>query len=451
MSKNIARKVYNISVIGAGHVGLVTASCLADLGHKVCCMDNDSAKIDLLQKGEIPIYEPGLKELVSTNTLQGNLFFTNSMEEAVAHGEVIFIAVGTPPKESGEADLSYVENVAREIAQLMDSYKLIVEKSTVPVETGEKVKNTINLYIEKDVPFDVASNPEFLREGSAIHDFMHPDRVVIGVDSERAERVLTEIYGPLNAPIIITDIKSAELIKHASNSFLAMKISFINAVSRICAKVGADVEKVAKGIGLDKRIGQEFLNAGIGFGGSCFPKDLDAFIHIAENLGYDFKLLKEVKRINEEQKRLAVQKIKDVLWIIKDKKIAIWGGAFKPETDDIRGAPVIDIINELLNEGATVSLYDPQAMENLKIIFGEKLHYADDKYQAIEDADCLVIVTEWDEFRNIDFDFLRQRMKLPFIVDGRNIFSLQKLQDKGFIYCGFGRPQITNSKSGVKK
>lgn len=444
-------KTYNISVIGAGHVGLVTASCLAELGHKVCCMDNNSQKIELIKSGKIPIYEPGLEELVAKNVARGKLVFTASMEEAVSHGEVIFIAVGTPPRENGEADLSYVENVAREIAQLMDSYKLIVEKSTVPVETGEKVKNTINLYIKRELPFDVASNPEFLREGSAIHDFMKPDRIVIGVDSDRAKKILTDIYEPLNAPIIITDIKSAEIIKHASNSFLAMKISFINAISRICEKVGADVEKVAEGIGLDKRIGREFLNAGIGFGGSCFPKDLDAFIHIAENLGYDFRLLKEVRKINEEQKKLAVQKIKDVLWIIKGKKIAVWGGAFKPNTDDIRCAPAIDIINDLLNEGANVHVYDPQAMENLKGIFGEKINYADDKYQALEEADCLIIVTEWNEFKNVDFDIIKQKMKLPFIVDGRNIYSPQELEKRGFIYSGFGRPEVINMKSGLKK
>jgi UDPglucose 6-dehydrogenase len=444
-------KTYNISVIGAGHVGLVTASCLAELGHKVCCMDNNPHKIELIKSGKIPIYEPGLEELVARNVARGNIVFTASVEEAVSHGEVIFIAVGTPPRENGEADLSYVENVAREIAQLMDSYKLIVEKSTVPVETGEKVKNTINLYIKKELPFDVASNPEFLREGSAIHDFMNPDRIVIGVDSDRAKKILIDIYEPLNAPIIITDIKSAEIIKHASNSFLAMKISFINAISRICEKVGADVEKVAEGIGLDKRIGREFLNAGIGFGGSCFPKDLDAFIHIAENLGYDFKLLKEVRKINEEQKKLAVQKIKDVLWIIKDKKIAVWGGAFKPNTDDVRCAPAIDIINDLLNEGANVHIYDPQAMENLKGIFGEKINYADDKYQALEEADCLMIVTEWNEFKNVDFDVIKQKMKLPFIVDGRNIYSPQELERKGFIYSGFGRPEVINMKSGLKK
>ncbi len=445
-------KIYNISIIGAGHVGLVTAACLAQLGHKVCCMDNNSSKVDLLRKGKIPIYEPGLEEMVLQNVAEGRLFFTGSMEEAVNHGEVIFIAVGTPSRKNGEADLSYVENVAREIACLMDNYKLIVEKSTVPVETGEKVKNTINLYVKKDVPFDVASNPEFLREGSAIHDFMNPDRIVIGVDSEKAKRILMDIYKSLNAPIVVTDIKSAELIKHASNSFLAMKISFINAISRICEKVGADVEKVAEGMGLDKRIGREFLNAGIGFGGSCFPKDVDAFIHISESLGYDFRLLKEVKRINEKQRKLVIQKIKDVLWIIKDKKIAIWGVAFKPNTDDIRGAPAIDIIEQLITEGAKVCVYDPQAMKNLKTVFDDsRIDYAQDKYQAIEDADCLVIVTEWEEFRNVDFNLMKEKMRLPFIVDGRNIYSSCNLQEKEFIYYGFGKPLPSNLKSQAKR
>ncbi len=445
-------KIYNISVIGAGHVGLVTAACLAYLGHKVCCMDNNPSKIDLLSKGKIPIYEPGLEEMVLQSMAEDRLFFTGSMEEAVNHGEVIFIAVGTPPRENGEADLSYVENVAREIASLMESYKLIVEKSTVPVETGEKVKNTIKLYVRKNVPFDVASNPEFLREGSAIHDFMNPDRIVIGIDSEKAKRILMEIYKSLNAPIVVTDIKSAELIKHASNSFLAMKISFINAISRICEKVGADVEKVAEGMGLDKRIGREFLNAGIGFGGSCFPKDIDAFIHISESLGYDFRLLKEVKRINDEQRKLVIQKIKDVLWIIKDKKIAIWGVAFKPDTDDIRGAPAIDIIDQLITEGAKVSIYDPQAMENLKTVFDDsRIDYVQDKYQAIHDADCLLIVTEWEEFRNVDFTLMRKKMRLPFIVDGRNIYSSYNLQEKEFIYYGFGKPLPSGVKSQMRK
>lgn len=445
-------KIYNISVIGAGHVGLVTAACLAQLGHKVCCMDNNSSKVEMLEKGKIPIYEPGLEELVLQNMAKGRLSFAGSMEKAVNHGEVIFIAVGTPPRRNGEADLSYVENVAREIACLMDSYKLIVEKSTVPVETGEKVKNTINLYVKKNVPFDVASNPEFLREGSAIHDFMNPDRIVIGVDSEKAKRILMDIYKSLNAPIVVTDIKSAELIKHASNSFLAMKISFINALSRICEKVGADVEKVAEGMGLDKRIGREFLDAGIGFGGSCFPKDVDAFIHISESLGYDFRLLKEVKRINEEQKKLVIQKIKDVLWIIKDKKIALWGVAFKPNTDDIRGAPAIDIIDQLISEGAKVCVYDPQAMENLKTVFDNNIiDYAQDKYQAIQDADCLVIVTEWQEFRNVDFDFMREKMRLPFIVDGRNVYASCNLHEKEFIYYGFGKLLPSSIKSQIKK
>lgn len=438
-----------VSIIGAGHVGLVTAACLSHLGNEVCCMDIDEEKVSLLKRNRLPIFEPGLKELVLENVKKGLLSFTSSLEEAVSHGMIVFIAVGTPPKHNGEADLSYVENVARQIAVSMESYKLIVEKSTVPVETGMKVKNTIQLYIKKDLEFDVASNPEFLREGSAIDDFLHPDRIVIGVDTPRARDLLIRLYTPLQAPIIVTDIKSAELIKHASNSFLALKISFINALSRICEKVGADVEKVAEGMGLDRRIGMDFLKSGIGFGGSCFPKDLDAFIHICQSLGYEFKLLKEVKRINQEQRLLTVKKIKDVLWILKDKKIAIWGGAFKPNTDDIRGAPAIEIIEALLEEGAQVCIYDPQALKNLESIFENRISYASDKYQAAEGADCLLLVTEWDEFKRVDFDHLRKIMHLAFIVDGRNLYPVEEVEGHGFIYLSFGRVkniELANSR-----
>lgn len=442
----------NVSIIGAGHVGLVTAACLSELGYKVCCMDTDEEKIKSLNRKEIPIFEPNLKELVIKNINNSHLYFTNSLPEAVSSGHIIFIAVGTPPRANGEADLSFVENVAHQIATSMDSYRLIVEKSTVPVETGEKVKQVMQLYIKEGIDFDVASNPEFLREGQAVEDFMHPDRIVIGVDTERAKNLLTRLYSPLNAPIIVTDIKSAELIKHASNSFLALKISFVNAISRICEKVGADVEKVALGIGLDKRIGKEFLKAGIGYGGSCLPKDIDAFIHICETLGYDFKLLKEVKRINEEQRQLAILKIKDVLWILKNKKIAIWGASFKPNTDDIRGSPVIEIIHSLLREGAKVTVYDPQALENLKKVFGDKITYAKDKYLAAENADCLLLATEWNEFKTVDFEKLSQIMNLSFIVDGRNFYDSSELEKFGFIYIPFGRTRRGKmSPTGIKK
>ncbi|MDD5614522.1 MAG: UDP-glucose/GDP-mannose dehydrogenase family protein, partial [Candidatus Omnitrophica bacterium] len=329
-------------------------------------------------------------------------------------------------------------NVARDIAVNMDSYRLIVEKSTVPVQTGEKVRQTLQLYTKGDIDFDVASNPEFLREGSAIRDFMDPDRIVIGIDSPRARDLLFCLYSPLAAPIIVTDIKSAELIKHASNSFLALKISFINAVSRICEKVGADVEKVAEGMGLDKRIGPKFLKAGIGYGGSCFPKDVDAFIHISEVLGYDFNLLKEVKKINEEQRLLAVKKIKDTLWVLKGKKIAVWGASFKPDTDDVRDAPAISIISNLLDEGASIAVFDPKALVKIKEVFKGRVSYVQDKYQALEGADCLLLATEWDDFKDVDFQKVKSIMRLPFILDGRNFYKNLDLEDLGFVYMPFG-------------
>ncbi len=336
-----------ISIVGTGYVGLVTGACLAELGNTVICTDNNHKKISDLKRCVIPIYEPGLEELVTINVKKKRLLFTTSIKDAVNKSEVIFIAVSTPSLDNGEADLTGVENVVRNIAINMTGYRLIVEKSTVPVETGKWVKDTISTYIKHNIKFDIASNPEFLREGQAINDFMHPDRIVIGVESKKARDILVSLYKPLNSPLVITDIKSAELIKHASNSYLATKISFINAISRICEKVGADVVEVAEGMGLDKRIGPGFLNAGIGYGGSCFPKDVDAFINIAEKLGCNFDLLKAVRAVNQQQKLFFLNKIKDLLWIIKDKTIGILGLSFKPNTDDIRSAPSIDIIQAL--------------------------------------------------------------------------------------------------------
>ncbi|MHB9156267.1 MAG: UDP-glucose dehydrogenase family protein, partial [Endomicrobiales bacterium] len=355
-----------VCVVGTGYVGLVTGACLAEIGHKVICVDNDKKKIALLKKGKIPIYEPGLGELVKKNVGKTKLSFSTDIKEGVKKCEVLFIAVGTPPREDGSADLSYVEGVACEIARNMKSYKLIVDKSTVPVETGEWVATTIQRNLKADIPFDVASNPEFLREGSAVHDTFHPDRIVIGVKSKKAEHILKEIYAPLKAPVLVTDIKSAEIIKHASNSFLAMKISFINAISNICERVGADITKVAEGMGTDKRIGRAFLNAGIGFGGFCFPKDLEAFLWISRKLGYEFNLLKEVKEINEKQKGLLVKKIEDTVWNLNGKIIGVLGLAFKPETDDMRFAPSIDIIRQLQERGAVIRAYDPASMEKAK-------------------------------------------------------------------------------------
>lgn len=428
----------NIAIVGSGYVGLVTGSCLAELGNKVICVDSDAKKIAALKKGIIPIFEPGLEELVINNTRKKRLSFITSIKDAVKGSEIIFIAVGTPPLENGEADLTGIENVARNIAINMASYRLIVEKSTVPVQTGKWVEHTISTYIKRKVKFDVASNPEFLREGSAISDFMHPDRIVIGVDSKRAGDILVNLYKPLNAPMVITNIKSAELIKHASNAFLATKISFINAISRICDQVGADVEEVAKGMGLDKRIGRSFLNAGAGYGGSCFPKDLDAFINISQNAGYNFELLRAVKKINQEQKRFLLKKIKDNLWIVKDKTIAVLGLAFKPDTDDIRSAPSLDLISALKQEGAFLRIYDPQAMKKAKEILPD-VKFCKDSYEAARGADCLLVVTEWNEFKELDFAKIKKLLKRALIIDGRNIYDPAQVRKMGFTYVAIGR------------
>lgn len=427
-----------ISVIGSGYVGLVTGVCLAELGNTVVCVDNDRKKIEKLKKGLSPIYEPGLKELIAINLKNKRLRFSSSIKQGIGGSEIIFIAVGTPSLENGEADLTGIENVARGIAENMSGYKVIVEKSTVPVETGKWVKHTIATYIRKKVKFDVASNPEFLREGSAINDFMHPDRIVIGVESRKARDMLLALYKPLNAPILVTNIKSAELIKHASNAFLACKISFINIVSRICDQVGADIKEVSSGMGLDKRIGPGFLDAGAGYGGSCFPKDLDAFITIAAKMGINFGLLKEARKINQEQKEFLLNKIKDALWIIKDKTIAVLGLAFKPNTDDMRAAPSLDLIGMLQEEGAKIKAYDPQAMPKARLIL-KNVTFCKDAYDASRQADCLLVVTEWDEFKEIDFKRIKKLLKRPVIIDGRNIYDPEELKEAGFIYAGIGR------------
>ena len=431
----------NISIIGSGYVGLVTGSCLAELGNKVFCVDNDSKKISQIKKGIIPIYEPGLEELILNNVKKKSLEFTSSIKEAVAQSEIIFIAVGTPPLENGEADLTGIENVARSIAQCMTGYRLIVEKSTVPVETGEHVKETIETYVKHKIKFDVASNPEFLREGSAIEDFMHPDRIVIGVESQKAKELLMNLYEPLNVPIVVTNIKSAELIKHASNAFLATKVSFINAIARICDKVGADVEEVARGMGLDRRIGHSFLNAGIGYGGSCFPKDLDAFVDISEKLGYSFDLLKEVRHINDGQKNYIAKKIKEALWIIKDKNIGILGLSFKPDTDDLRNAPSLDLIKVLQAEGAKIKAYDPQAMEKASQVLHD-VTFCKNPYEVCKGSDCLLVVTEWNEFKELDFAKVKKLLKRPLIIDSRNIYEPAKLKKLGFTYISVGRGTV---------
>ena len=427
-----------ICMIGTGYVGLVSGTCFAEIGHDVICVDNDKSKIDVLRKGGIPIYEPGLEELVGKNVKAGRLSFTTDTRAGVDKSLFVFIAVGTPPKDNGEPDLSSIEQVATEIGAAMRDYKVIVEKSTVPVQTGTWVRTVVERFSRHSKDFDVASNPEFLREGSAIDDFLHPDRVVLGVESKKAEQQLLELYKPIDAPKIVTDIASAELIKHASNSFLSNKISFINALSIICEKSGADIQKVAEGMGLDKRIGRAFLNAGAGFGGFCFPKDLKAFIGISAKLGYDFRLLKEVENINEEQMLRVVKKTGDLLWNLRDKKIGILGLAFKPNTDDMRFAPSITIIEALRKEGAIVKAYDPVATERAKLVMPD-IEYCSSPYDVAKDVDAIVLVTEWDEFRQLDFHKIRDAMRQPVFVDGRNVFERDKMAELGFIYAGIGR------------
>ncbi len=429
----------NICVIGSGYVGLVTGSCFADLGNDVICVDNNKSKVAALKKGVIPIYEPGLEELVKRNVKEGRLSFTEHLKEGVKKSEVIFVCVPTPPKDNGDADMTYVEHVAKEIALSMPSYRLIVEKSTVPVNTGEWVEHTINVFNKRKIKFDVASNPEFLKEGSAIEDFMNPDRVVVGVKSKRAADILTELYKPLKAPMVVTDIKSAEIIKHASNSFLATKISFINSVANICDKVGADVVDVARGMGLDKRISKDFLSAGIGFGGSCFPKDLAAFVHIAEKTGYDFGILKEVQRVNKYQKRSVIKKIEELLWNLPKKTVGVLGLSFKPGTDDLREAPSIEIIEMLLKEGVRVKAFDPVAMVKAKELLGKGVTFCKDAHQVAKDSDCLLVVTEWNEFKELDFKKIKKLMRQPIIIDGRNIYDPKEMKKLGFKYIGIGR------------
>jgi UDPglucose 6-dehydrogenase len=425
-------------MIGAGHVGLVSGACFADIGNEVICVDVDGEKIAGLKKGDIPFFEPGLAELVRKNAEEGRLSFTTDLEKGVKESGIIFIAVGTPPRENGEADLSYVEEVSRRIAASMEEYKIVVEKSTVPVKTGEWVRKTIRSNNIHQVDFDVVSNPEFLREGAAVYDFIHPDRIVIGVESERAERAMRELYEPLKSSLVVTDIKSAEIIKHASNSFLALKISYINAIANICERVGADVEKVSQGMGLDKRIGRSFLKAGIGYGGSCFPKDVAAFIRIAEESGYDFELLKATEKINRGQIEQFLKKIKESLWLLNNKTIGILGLAFKPDTDDVREAPSLKIIEQLQAEGAKVKAFDPVATETTRAVLKD-VEYCANPYEVAEGSDCLLILTEWEEFRSLDLERIKALLKHPLIIDGRNLYEPQKFRDMGFTYIGVGR------------
>ncbi len=427
-----------LTIIGTGYVGLVTGTCFAEVGHRVICVDNDPAKVKLLQHGGIPIFEPGLEPLVKENVAARRLTFTTSTPEAVEQSDVVFIAVPTPPLPDGAVDLSFIEKVAREIAGSMNSYKIVVDKSTVPVRTGDKVAETIKRYCKARVDFDVVSNPEFLREGFAVEDLMKPDRIVVGVKSQRPVPALKEIYAPFKAPVIVTDINSAELIKHASNSFLALKISYINAISVLCEATGANVQEVANGMGMDDRIGRRFLDASLGFGGSCFPKDLSAFIQIAQQVGYDFGLLKEVQKINTEQMNRFLKKILETLWVLKDKKIGVLGLAFKQNTDDIRMSPAIDLCQRLQKEGAILRVYDPKAMDKAKAVLKDAT-FVDDMNAVAEGCDALVIATEWAEFKKLDLERARKALSHPILFDGRNLFDPKEMEELGFIYKSIGR------------
>jgi len=443
-----------LSVIGAGYVGLTTAACLAQIGHDVFCSESDVEKLSKLQNGVMPLFEPHLEDVIKGVRNAGRLHF-GPTEEAIAWGDAIFICVGTPPLANGDADLSAIEGAARAIAKRASGYRLVIEKSTVPVQTGARLRNHLSAHSTSGLRYDVASNPEFLREGTSVDDFLHPDRIVIGVDSPRAAELLREIYEPIvkqrfTCPIhpdcakrkepvfLVTDTGSAELIKHASNSFLAMKISFINMVANLCEAVGADVTKVAEGMGLDPRIGPAFLNPGIGFGGFCFPKDVQAFIRIAEKSRCDFSLLKEVEKINQRRVEHFQEKIAKELWVMRGKKIAIWGLAFKPNTDDVRFAPAIALVKSLVGEGAHVRAYDPEAMEKAKSML-PNITYCSNPYEAAEGADAIVIVTEWDEFRVLDWERLRSAVDHPLIIDGRNVFAPEEISRNGFRYVSIGR------------
>lgn len=443
-----------LSVVGAGYVGLTTAACLAQIGHDVFCSESDLEKLARLQAGIMPLFEPHLEDIIKSTRSAGRLRF-GPTEEAIEWGEAIFICVGTPPLPNGDADLSAIEGVARMIAKRASGYRLIIEKSTVPVQTGSQLRRHLSVHSTRAFEYDVASNPEFLREGTSVEDFLHPDRIVIGVDSLKAEDMLREIYRPIidqkvacplegcrttkEPKFLVTDISSAELIKHASNSFLAMKISFINVVADLCEAVGADITKVAQGMGLDPRIGSDFLSPGIGFGGFCFPKDVQAFIRIAEKSGCDFSLLKEVEKINQRRIEHFLEKVRKELWVIRGKKIAVWGLAFKPNTDDIRFAPSIGLVKALIGEGASISAYDPQAADKARIVLPD-VNYCSDPYEAASSADAIVIVTEWKEFANLDWSRLFSLVGHPLILDGRNMLDSRKVTRAGFRYISIGRP-----------
>jgi len=462
-------KPVSICVIGSGYVGLVAAVCFAEIGHQVTCVDNDEAKVKTLGEGGVPIFEHHLPELLAKHRGRG-VTFTADLSAAVEKSEAIFIAVGTPQGDTGAADLSYVEAVVSEIARSINSYKVIVEKSTVPVYTNEWIRRVLHRHGVDPQSFDVVSNPEFLREGTAILDFLHPDRIVVGANSERAAEVLRRIYEPLTggsyyalpnslegscsmqspARLLVTSAQSAEIIKHASNAFLALKISFINAVANLAETVDADIEDIAAGMGMDSRIGPKFLSAGLGYGGSCFPKDVAAFHWVAQQQGVDFQLLKEVSKVNENQKEVFFNKVRAALWTLPGKRLAALGLAFKGDTDDIRESPAIDVIRKLLDAGASVTAYDPAAMERTKELLPatDKLSYAADLYEAAKDADAVLILTDWKEFAEIDLDRLSKAVRFPIVIDGRNLYKPKEMLDHGFSYVSVGRPPAYQAQEG---
>jgi len=436
-----------IAVVGTGYVGLVTGTCLAETGNHVSCVDIDERKVNKLRNGQITIYEPGLEKLFERNLKEERLSFTTSLEEGLHEAEIVFLALPTPPGEDGSADLKYVLGVAHDIGRLLTDYKIVIDKSTVPVGTAEKVRDAIAKNYKGE--FDVVSNPEFLREGVAVEDFLKPDRIVIGTTSERAIEKLTELYAPYvrqGNPIIFMDERSAELTKYAANAFLATKISFMNEIAQMCERLGADVDMVRKGIGSDDRIGKRFLFPGIGYGGSCFPKDVKALVYSAKEVSYDFKILDAVTSVNDKQKSHLVTKITRYFGDISGKHFAIWGLAFKPNTDDIREAPALEIIEALLSEGASVAAFDPEAMNNVKNIFGDKISFCETPYDCLPNADALIIATEWNEFRTPDFDKMLSTLKEPVIFDGRNVFDVVTMEKKGFHYESIGRPLVNQPK-----
>jgi UDPglucose 6-dehydrogenase len=462
-------KSVSICVIGSGYVGLVAAVCFAEMGHRVVCVDNDESKVKTLREGGVPIFEDHLPHLLALHRDRG-VEFTSDLAGAVEHSEAIFIAVGTPQGDTGAADLSYVEAVVSEIARHISSYKVIVEKSTVPVYTNEWISRVLHRHGVDPRSFDVVSNPEFLREGTAVRDFLHPDRIVIGANTERSADVLRRIYEPLTAgtyydqpgslpgncsmahpaPIVVTSAQSAEIIKHASNAFLALKISFINAVANLAEAVDADIEDIAQGMGLDTRIGPKFLRAGLGYGGSCFPKDVAAFHWVAQQHGVNFKLLQEIRSINETQKNIFYNKVLSALWTLRGKRLAALGLAFKGETDDIRDSPAIDVIKKLLEAGTSITAYDPAANERAKAVLppSDKMHYAQNLYEAAKDADAVLILTDWKEFAEIDLTQLNQAVRFPIVIDGRNLYKPQLMQDHGFTYVSVGRPASYHAQQG---